>query len=109
MGRLRLYAHPDGRIALHESGFSWLAAFMPPIWALQRGLRAMAAVVGVIGTLPGLLGLLDWLPWFGSLVLALALPLCYGWMAAPLHAWWLHRGGWVLTAQEPLPGQRQTP
>ena len=106
MGRLRLYTHPDGRTAVHETGFSWLGALLPPVWALQRGLRLLAAVVILIGSLPGLLGLADWLPWYASLALTLALPLAYGALAAPFHAWWLRRGGWVLTAEEPLPGQR---
>jgi hypothetical protein len=109
MGRLRLYAHPDGRTTVHESGFSWTAALLPPFWALQRGLRALAALLFVFGALPGLLRLSELLPWYGSGALLVLLPLGYGWLAAPLHTWWLRRGGWVLTAEEPLPGPRRAP
>jgi hypothetical protein len=104
MGRLRLYTHADGSTALHESGFSWLAAIALPIWALQRGLRRVAVAAFVLGLVPGMAALLLALPQRWSLGLSVVTVLASGVLAAPLHARWLRRRGWVLTAEEPARG-----
>lgn len=109
MGRMRLYTHPDGRTAVHERGFSWLAAVALPVWALQRRLPLLAVATFAAGLLPGMLGLLLELSPGWSMGLSAAYLLACGMAAAPLQAWWLRRRGWVLTAEEPLPGPRPAP
>lgn len=102
--RLQLFAHPDGRTVLHQSGFSWLAALSLPIWALQRGLRPLAAVALVAQLVPGplllMLGASDLMALGGAWLLMVG----FGLAAARLHAAWMHRHGWIVLAQEPLPG-----
>lgn len=107
--RLQLFAHPDGRTVLHQSGFSWLAMLALPVWALQRDLRAVAAVALVALLVPGplllMLGASDLL----TLGIAWLLMLSYGMLAPRLHAAWMRRHGWIVLAQEPLPDARMQP
>ena len=50
MAQLRIYMHPSGDCVLHRSGFSWLAAFALPIWAVSKRLyrTALVALVFVV-------------------------------------------------------------
>lgn len=101
--RLALYAHPDGRTVLHQSGFSWTAMLALPVWALQRDLRGVAAVAVVALLVPGplllMLGASDVMALLGSWLLMVG----YGLLAPRLHAAWMHRQGWIVLAHEPLP------
>lgn len=103
MSRLQLFAHPDGRTVLHEHGFSWLAMLALPVWALQRGLRALAALAMVGLLLPGPLLLMLGVPELATLACAWLLMLSYGFLAPRLHAAWMRRSGWMVLAEEPLP------
>jgi hypothetical protein len=38
MAKLAIYMNEAGQSVLHRGGFSWLAAIVPPIWALQHRL-----------------------------------------------------------------------
>ena len=103
MGRLSLYADAQGRTALHESGFSWMAAFSLPVWALQRQQRLLAVVILVVqlglGMVVAQLGLAEGT----QLALFVLNVLANGFLAAPLQAWLLRRRGWVRSAEEPPP------
>ncbi len=105
MGRLRLYADASSDTALHESGFSWLATFVLPVWLLQRGLRRAAALAFVLALVPGSMALLLGLSETVSAVLAGGYLLSCGVLAAPLHAWWMVRHGWVVTAEATTAGR----
>lgn len=101
MRQLLLFAHPDGRTMLHQGGFSWLAMLALPVWALQRGLRTLAALALVWLMLPGPLLLLLGVPESVALLCAWLLMVGYGFIAAPLHAAWMRRSGWIVLAEEP--------
>lgn len=101
--RLQLFAHPDGRTVLHQSGFSWLAMLALPVWALQRDLRAVAAIALVALLSPGPLLLLLGASELLTLGVAWLLMVSYGLLAPRLHAAWMRRTGWIVLAQEPLP------
>jgi hypothetical protein len=48
MPELRIYMHTSGDCVLHRSGFSWLAAFALPLWALSKRLYRTALVAFVV-------------------------------------------------------------
>ena len=105
MGRLRLYVDERGRLAMNEAGFSWLAAFSPPLWALQRRLYVLALVAFAVGAavslVPG-----AWTQGIGFVLQFGA----FGGLANRLHRAWLERSGWHVTAEEPAQGaQAPTP
>jgi len=105
--RYSIYADRSGRLALHCSGFSWLAALFPPVWAVRRGLwlaclgwltidlPAKALLLAVLFRLP-VIGLT------GALGIHLAAMVLEFWtvgrFANPFHHWWLRRHGYVLIA-----------
>ena len=101
MSRLQLYAHPDGRSVLHESGFSWMAMLALPVWALQRDLRRLAALALPALLVPGPLLLAFGVSEDVTLLSAWALMIGYGALAPRLHALWMRRNGWILLAEEP--------
>ncbi len=107
MGRLSLYADAQGNTALHESGFSWMAAVSLPIWALQRQHPALAAVSLLLqlaaGALVARLALDDMV----QVALYAGSAGAIGFLAGPLRVWLLRRRGWVLSALEPPPRPRQ--
>lgn len=100
--RLALFAHPDGRTVLHQSGFSWMAMLALPVWALQRDLRGLAALAVVALLVPGplllMLGASDLMALLGAWLLMVG----YGLLAPRLHAAWMRRRGWIVLAEEPL-------
>jgi|SRR5690349_15235045 len=98
MRRLRLYVDDRGRLAMNDSGFSWLAAISLPLWALQRRLYALAVVALAVGAAVNL-GLES-----GAQAIAFVLQFVgFGAFANRLQRWHLERGGWRLTAEEPAP------
>jgi hypothetical protein len=38
MAKLAIYMNEAGDSVLHRTGFSWMAAIIPPVWALQHRL-----------------------------------------------------------------------
>jgi hypothetical protein len=105
-----LYADCSGRLAMHCSGFSWIAALYPPLWAVPR--RLWLACLGWLAiSLSGkalLLAVLFHLPLLGAGVggsIYLGAVLIERWVlgrfANSFHRWWLQRHGYVLIAAAP--------
>jgi Protein of unknown function (DUF2628) len=42
MAKLAIYTNEAGNSVLHRTGFSWMAAIIPPVWALQHRLYRTA-------------------------------------------------------------------
>ena len=108
MGRLRLYTDERGRCAMHQSGFSWLAAVSLLLWALMRRLYLVAAVSVVLGV-----GLSLVATWFevggaGQLALNVLVFAGSGALANPVHRMLLERSGWRVTAEEAAPADGGT-
>ena len=51
MAKLAIYMNEAGKSALHRTGFSWMAAIVPPIWALQYRLYKTCLATIVINIL----------------------------------------------------------
>ena len=49
MGRQRMYVNELGDCVVNETGFSWFAALVSPVWALQRRLYLVALALFVTG------------------------------------------------------------
>ena len=107
MGRLSIYTHEDGRSAVHDDGFSWLAAMALPLWALQRRLYKTFFVMFL-----SLLVLHDRVGralqhvadealsgWLG-LAWVMFISLLAGWLAGRWHRHVLCRAGYELSATE---------
>ena len=111
MGRLSLYANAQGDTALHESGFSWMAAFSLPVWALQRQQRLLALVSLLLQLSVGMATVQLGFSEAAQLALYGLNLLASGFFAAPLLAWLLRRRGWMLSAVEspPRPRPAQAP
>ncbi len=109
MGRLRLYADARGATAMHESGFSWLAAFSLPAWALQRRLYGVAAASLLYGLGLGLVAHLWQLDANVQATLYGLNFLASGFLAARLQRWMLSRRGFIVTAEEPMPVAKGKP
>ena len=101
MGRLRLYTDERGRCAIHQSGFSWLAAVALPVWALQRRLYFVTAVGMAFGVGLNLVVARLQLGVTGQLAMNVLVGTCSGALANPLHRLLLERAGWRVTAEEP--------
>lgn len=107
MAQLRIYMHASGDCVLHQSGFSWLAAFALPFWALSKRLYRTALVTFVVmlaasQVVPPLLARVESEP--ASTLLALAYTLAYwmvpGFLATRWHRHVLERRGYFVTARE---------
>lgn len=108
VAKLSLFMNPAGRVVVHRTGFSWLAAMALPLWALHRRLYLAFIVL-----LPLTLLLHDGV---GRLILrltedeALVTLQALGWLLAwsvlagrwanRAHRWWLERRGYAMTATE---------
>jgi hypothetical protein len=108
-----IYADCCGRLALHRSGFSWIAALFPPLWAVPRrlwlaclgwlmiNLIARALLLELLAPHLPLLGLAGFTGiGFGAFLIQ---SWVIGRFANPFHHWWLHRHGYVLIATAPSP------
>ena len=112
MAQLRIYLHPSGDCVLHRSGFSWLAAFALPLWALSKrlyrtALVAFVVVLVVIQLVPRLLARIE--PESLRDSVALVYTLLYwivpGFSATRWHRRVLERSGYVVCASE-VPGDQ---
>jgi len=85
---------------MHFSGFSWLAALFPLIWALHRRLYGIAALI-LIYTIANnyFIGQLG--PSFQIALLVIQFPV-FGLFANRFHQVLLERRGWLRTEEEPL-------
>lgn len=99
MGRQRLYVNDRGDCVVQDSGFSWLAAFATPIWALQKRLYLLALLMFAVNG--ALSYYADPTTQFVLYVVQFAL---FGWLANRVHRWLLDRRGWRVTAEEPEQG-----
>jgi len=97
MGRQRIYMNERGDCVINDSGFSWFAALLVPIWALQRRLYLLALVMILAG------GAINFFPLttVAQIVLVVVQILLYGSLANRVHRWLLERRGWRVTAEEP--------
>jgi hypothetical protein len=107
MARLRIYMHESGDCVLHRSGFSWLAAFVLPIWALSKRLYRTALIAFVVSVASSQL-VARMLPliesdmvseWF-ALAYACVYWMVPGFLATRWHRYVLERSGYVVTADE---------
>jgi hypothetical protein len=105
---LSLFMNPAGRVAVHRTGFSWLAALALPLWALHRRL-----VLAFIALLPltlvlhnAVANVILWITQDDLLASALALAWLAAWSllagryANAAHRRWLERRGYAMTATE---------
>ena len=121
--RYSIYADRSGRLTLHCSGFSWIAALYPPLWAVPRrlwlaclgwlaiSLSAKALLLALLFQLP-LLGAAGGI-YIGAILIErwaasgiyLGAILIERWVlwrfANSFHRWWLQRHGYVLIAAAP--------
>jgi hypothetical protein len=100
MRRQRLYVNDRGDLVMHVGGFSWLAAFALPLWALRHRMYVLAVLAVVLSNAIALAG-------NGIQAAAFVTQfLLFGSTASRLHRWFLERRGWRVTAQEPQPPAR---
>ena len=96
MGRQRLYVNDRGDCVMHDSGFSWIAAFFLPVWALQKRLYVLALIAFVVN------GALSYYADTRiQIMLGGAQIVLSGLLANRVHGWLLERRGWRVTAEEP--------
>jgi len=100
MSQLSLYSNGRGHCVIHYEGFSWLAAIMPLIWALQRRLYLVAGFclvysIGYAALIPQLGGTL-------KIVLYVAQIVIFGSFANRIHRALLERNGWIRTEEETI-------
>ena len=107
MAKLSLYIDPRGVSVLHRSGFSWLAAFALPLWALHRRLwRTFLASLPLTAALNALANAaIEWLPGETAQgAAALAWLVGWSWAAGRYSNQWhryvLERAGYRMTATE---------
>ncbi len=96
MGRQRLYVNDRGNCVMHDRGFSWLAAFYLPIWALHKRLYLLALIAFVVN---GVLSF--YVDTKTQIFLGGAQIVLSGLLANRIHRWLLERRGWRVTAEEP--------
>jgi len=104
MAKLAIYMNEAGDSVLHRTGFSWMAAIFPPIWAFQHRLYktcVAAFVVGVFVTHAGAL-MPNGAPWIGLQIgWVLFQVLGAGFGAHLYHRVALERSGYFMTSAEP--------
>lgn len=97
--RLSLYQNHSGQTALHESGYSWVAGFMLPVWLMLHGFAGWV-VLTVAVLMSAAASILEAVsPDHGGWVWLLLVFLLGG-VANRCYRWHLERQGWVLVAQE---------
>ena len=103
MGRQRIYVNELGDCVVNETGFSWFAALVSPVWALQRRLYLVALALFVTGVATSY-----YADTTMQLVVGLAQVVLFGSLGNRVHRWLLERRGWRVTAEEPAPGSGVT-
>jgi hypothetical protein len=111
VAKLAIYMNEAGESVMHRTGFSWMAAIVPPIWAFQHRLYktcVAAFVVGVFVTHTNALMPND-APWVGLRIgWVLFQVLGVGFGSNLYHRVVLERSGYFMTSAEPdrLKGSR---
>lgn len=104
MGQLAIYMNDAGESALHRTGFSWVAAIAPPIWAFQHRLYKTfiaALAVGVFMTHANAL-MPNTAPWTGFRIGWILLQVLGAGFGANLyHRIVLEYSGYFMTSAEP--------
>ena len=100
--RLSLYQDRTGHTALHESGYSWVAGFMLPVWLMLHGFASWVVLAAGVLSAAATLAVQSVWP-DQALWLWLLLVLLQGGVANRCYRWHLERRGWVLVAQEGTP------
>ncbi|HJW52687.1 MAG TPA: DUF2628 domain-containing protein [Burkholderiaceae bacterium] len=103
MGRQRIYVSERGDCVVNDTGFSWFAALVSPVWALQRRLYLVALALFVMGVATSY-----YADTTTQLVVAVAQVALFGSLANRVHRWLLERRGWRVTAEEPVQGSGAT-
>jgi Protein of unknown function (DUF2628) len=104
MAKLAIYMNEAGKSVLHRTGFSWAAAIVPPIWALQHRLyKTCVATFAVNILLPQAIALMpNGAPQTGVQIgWALFQLLGAGFGANLYHRVVLERSGYFMTSAEP--------
>jgi len=105
MATLAIYMNEAGDSVLHRTGFSWMAAIFPPIWALQHRLYktfVAAIVVGAVVTHVSAL-MPNGAPWVGLQIGWILFQLLGAGFGANLyHRAVLERSGYFMTSAEPV-------
>ena len=113
---MRIYMHPSGDSELLASGFSWVAAFAFPLWALTRRLYKTAllwlvAVIAVSQMAPRLAAVIGD-PRLRAIVIvtyAITYWATAGFLARAWHRHVLERNGYFVSAADAadLPGKKR--
>ena len=94
MGRQRIYVNERGDCVVNDTGFSWFAALLSPVWALQKRLYLVALALVVTGIATSLYAETTM-----QLVVALAQIALFGSLANRVHRWLLERRGCRVTTR----------
>jgi hypothetical protein len=104
VAKLAIYMNEAGESVMHRTGFSWMAAIVPPIWAFQHRLYktcVAAFVVGVFVTHTSAL-IPNGGPWIGLRIgWVLFQVLGVGFGSNLYHRVVLERSGYFMTSAEP--------
>jgi hypothetical protein len=98
VSRLSLYVSPKGQCVMHFSGFSWLAALVPLVWALHRRLYGLAALILVYTMANN--GLMELLGVNFQIFMLVLQFVVFGLFANRFHRFLLERRGWLRTEEE---------
>jgi hypothetical protein len=104
MAKLAIYMNEAGKSVLHRTGFSWVAAIVPSIWALQHRLYKSCVAIFVIQLLENqTIALMpNGAPWASVQIgLFLFQALGTGFGANLYHRVVLDRSGYFMTSAEP--------
>jgi Protein of unknown function (DUF2628) len=102
MAKLAIYMNDAGKSVLHRTGFSWVAAIIPPIWALQHRLYKTCVVTFVFnGLTHQTFALMPNGARWAELGWAVFLGLVTGFGANLYHRVVLERSGYFITSAEP--------
>jgi len=85
---------------MHFSGFSWLAALVPLVWALHRRLYGLAVLILVYTIANN--RVMDLLGMNFQIFLLVLQFIFFGLFANRVHRFLLERQGWLRTEEEPL-------
>ena len=108
MARLAIYMNEAGDSVVHHAGFSWLAAVVVPVWALQRRLYKTAIVTFAINRFAETT-VVPWMALIPGEVLRTGVQVGYvivwwllcGFGANVFHRIVLERAGYFMTSAEP--------
>jgi hypothetical protein len=101
MSTLSVYMDHEGKVKIHYSGFSWLAAFALPLWLYHRGLYNIFIILfSIIYSF-----LFLFLPIFlvqneAVAIFFFGLPLLVGYKANSLHLYYLTKNHYYKVAGE---------